>query len=151
MIVDEQNVYARFHVAVLVCVVEQNGVHVLCGFVSSESVDAVAAVLVDSHIDVLVFALHLERLVANFGHCGVLVGEQIAAALALVSAREHSHAELLMQQIDEIFHVWSLARAAHRYVAHRYYGYVEAAALLQSDIEHPIAQSHSQSVEPAKR
>lgn len=50
-----------------------------------------------------------------------------------------SYAELLMQQIDEIFHVWSLARTAYCDISHRYYGYVETTTLLQSDIEHPIA------------
>ena len=110
-----------------------------------------AAVFVYSHVDVAVFALHLERLVANLGHCGVLSGEQIAVALALVSAREHSHAKLLMQQIDEIFHVWSLARTAYGDISHGYDWYVETATLLQSDVEHPVAQSYSQTVEPAKR
>ena len=110
-----------------------------------------SAVFVYSHVDVAVFALHLERLVANLGHRGVLSGEQIAEALELVSSREPSYAELLMQQIDEIFHVWSLARTAYGDISHGYDWNVETATLLQSDVEHPIAQSHSQSVEPAKR
>ena len=79
------------------------------------------------------------------------MGKHITVALALVSAREHSDLQLVVQQVYEIFHVRGLARTSHGDVAHRYDGYVVALAFEHSDVKHPVAYSHTDAVQPAQR
>ena len=95
MVVNQQDVHARFHIAVLEGVVEQNDVQIVV--VGSQPVDAVAAVAVDGNGHVGVFLLHLERFVADVGHGGAFAGCQEAFALSFVSSAEYCHVELRAQ------------------------------------------------------
>ena len=86
MIVDEQDVDARFHIAMLEGVVEEDDVDILGLFVMGEAVDAVGALLVHGDIDVRKLLLHLEGLVANPRHGRGGIGEDIAFRLALIAS-----------------------------------------------------------------
>ena len=150
VVVYQQDVDARTHVAVLEGIVEKHHVGVAGGRVVGEVVDACTTVSVYSHVYVVELALHLEGLVANVTLGRVVVGQHIAMGLALVATRQHTHLKFLVQQVDKILHVRSLARAAHRDIAHGNNGDVVALAFEHADVEHPVAQAHSDAVEPAE-
>ncbi len=119
MVVNEQDIDARFDIAVLVCVVEKDDIGVPCGLVGGQPGYAFAAILVHCDIDMGKFVFHLVRLVPNEAHRGVVLGQQIAVALALIAPAKHRHLSLVLEQSDEILDMWGLARAAHSDVAHR--------------------------------
>ena len=96
VIVDEQDVDARFHVAMLEGIVEQDDVDVVGCLVSGEVVDAIATFLVYRHIGFGELPHHLEGLVANVGHRGVGISENISLRLPLIASREHRHLYLVL-------------------------------------------------------
>ena len=83
VIVYQQDVDARFDIAVLEGIVKQNDINILVVF--NECVNTMATVLVYSNDDIRIFLLHLERLVANLRHCRLCGGLQEPFALTLIS------------------------------------------------------------------
>ena len=75
VVIYEQDVHAGFYITVLKSIVKQNHFHIVCGVIMLQTVNAAAPVLVDSHIDVVVFPVYLERFVAYFRHRGAFVGK----------------------------------------------------------------------------
>ena len=86
MIIHEQDIYARLDVSMLVSIVEQYDVSVLSLVISSESFYSVTAVFIHSHIDVIIFLVHLVRLVADVLHYRVRSRKDVSFALSLVSS-----------------------------------------------------------------
>ena len=151
VIVYKQYVDARFHISVLIGIVEQNHVNILSSLIIGETFDAVASSFVDSHIYVVKLMLHLIRLVANLRHWHIVVGKHIPPALALIATRQHGNLHLVVQEIDEIFHMGSLARTSHSDIAHGNNRYVITLALEYTDVKHPVAHTHPDAIEPAER
>ena len=148
VVVYQQDVDARTHVAVLEGIVEKHHVGVAGDRVVGEVVDAGTTVSVYSHVYVVELALHLEGLVANVTLGRVVVGQHIAMGLALVATREHRHLHMVFEQADEVFHVWGLARSAHSDIAYRDDGQVEAATTQQSELKKLVAEVHPKAIEP---
>ena len=116
VVVDEQDIDAGLDIAVLEGIVEQDDIQLLVEF--HELVDGMTAVFIDRHRNILELLLHLVGLVANLGHGDVGSGDAKTLALALVSPTEYGHAELVFQQLGEIFDMGCLARASDGDVAY---------------------------------
>jgi len=127
MVVDQQDVDAGLHIAVLEGVVKQDDVQLLVLF--CQLVDAVASLPVNGDGDVGELLFHLERLVTNLCFRHLAVGYDEAFAFAFVSPAEYGHPELVLQHADQILHMRSLARTAYGDVAYRDDRHLERTAL----------------------
>lgn len=150
MVIDEQDIDARFDIAVLVGVVEEHDIGVASSLVGSEAIDTLAALLVHRDMDLRKLALHLVRLVSYQPHRRIVLCQQIAPALALIAPAEHRHLCLVLQQADEILHMRRFARSAHGDIAHRDDGHTETPASENAQFEELVAKAHAQPVEPAQ-
>ena len=148
MVVDEQDVDAGLHVAVLEGIIENDDVRTV--FKIRQTVYAPSTLLVHGDVDFRELPLDLVRLVAKVSHCGVGRGQQIAVALALVAPAQHGNLHLVLQQPDEILHVGRLARAAHGDVAHGDDRGAIGPAFQDVRLEEEIPEADSQSVQPTE-
>ncbi len=149
VVVDEQDVDARFDVSVLEGIVEEDDIRVLCLVVAGQFVDAVTAVLVYGDVYVRVLLLHLIRFVTDVAHRRVAVSQDVAAALPLVAAAEHCHLHLVCQEAHQVFHMRCLSGTAHGDVSDGDDGNVETAAFQHSEVEKLVPEADAHSVEPA--
>ena len=92
VVVGKQDVEARFDVAVLESIVEENDVGVARGLERQQLAYAMAAVGVHGDDGFGKFLLHLPGLIANLAHRGSGHSQPEAAALAFIAAAEHSNA-----------------------------------------------------------
>ena len=151
VIIDQQDIDARLHVAVLESVVEKDHIHVLRLRIARHAVDALATVAVDGHIGIGKLPLHLVRLIADLVHGRVGLGQHIATALPLVASGEHAHLHPLLEQPDEILHVRGLARATYGDIAHGDDRYVKSLLAKHAKLKQLVAKTHSQTIDPAQR
>ena len=150
VIVDQQDVDARFHVTVLESIVEKDHVDLLTSLSVDELLDATGALGVDSQGDIRKLLSHLERLVANVPHGGILSCQHEAMRLALIAATEHCHVHVILQQTDEILHMRRLACATYRDVAYGDDRHLEGTALQEPHLEEEVPEADSQAVAPAQ-
>ena len=68
MVINQQDVDARFDVTVLESIVEQDHVDVLAGFTVDETTDATVPFLIHGDGDIRELLLHLERLITDIIH-----------------------------------------------------------------------------------
>ena len=152
VVIHQQDVYSRFDVPVLEGVVEQNDIDVILCLAFGKLADAMTAVAVNSHRDIVaILALHLQRFVTHGSCRRLVVGNDEASCVTLVATTENSHLHLVFQQTYQVFHMRSLAGAAHSDVAHRDDRHVKTLALQYADLKQHIAELHSQAVKPAER
>ena len=118
MVVDEHDIDARLHIAVLEGIVEQDDVGLAALVAACQLRDAAGALVVDGDGDIRELGLHLEGLVTDVPDRGVLISLKETVAFALVASAEHCHLAIVFQQTDEVFHVRRFSRAAHGDVAH---------------------------------
>jgi hypothetical protein len=64
--------------------------------------DATPAVLIHSNVDIGEFQFHLERLVTDFRHGSVGVGEQETMSLSFVASAQQAYLELVLEQFHQI-------------------------------------------------
>ena len=150
MVIYEQDIDAWFDVAVLICVVEQDHIGVVGGLVGGQSVYSFAAVFIYCDIDIGKLALHLVGFVAYHSHGRVVIGQKVAPTFALIASAEYCYFGLVLQQSDEIFHMWGLARASHGDVAHRNHGHTEAPTAQQTQLKELVARPYCQPIEPTQ-
>lgn len=96
MVIYQQDVDARFYVAMLERIIEQYHIHVFGSFITLQVVDTSYSFCIYCHIDVGEFLVHLEWLVANLRHFRIFVGKYIAVALAFVATRKHGNFSLVV-------------------------------------------------------
>ena len=150
VIVDEQNVQSRLHIPVLIGIVEDYDIGVLGGLIVDDMFDAAASVGVDGNLNVGKFPFHLEWLVTDVAHGGVLVGEDETASLALVSPAQYGHFCLALEQSDEILHMRCLSRPADGDVADGNDGSRETPALQDIEFEELVSDAYAESVDAAQ-
>ena len=149
VVVNQQDIDAWLDVAMLESIVKQHHIGVLCLLVACETIDAMTTVPVNGDIDIRILLLHLVRLITNHTRRGVLVGQHIARALALVAPAEYCHLRLVLKQTNQILYMRCLARAAHCDVPHRDDGGLEGTAFQHAHLKQLVAESYTDTVEPA--
>ncbi len=128
-----------------------------------ELVDAVYAVVIDSNHQKRELAIELVRLVAEQSYRNLAIGATaivrhghlIALAVPFVPTAQHRDGAIAvtMEQRDQIFGMWSLARTAHSKIADTDHGHdvLERCRFLLPPIEHLVAHPHSQAVKHGER
>ena len=149
MIVDEQDVNARFDIAVLESVVQQNDIR---GLVAGlQQFDAMRPLLVHGYGHVGELLLHLVRFIPYLTHGRVSPRQYKATALPLVATAQHGDAHLVLQQPHQILHMRRLARAANGDVAYRYDRRLVGAAFQNPHFEEEVPEADTYAVKPAQR
>jgi len=123
---------------VLVSIIEQDDIRFLVMLL--QHFDAMTSVLVDSDGDIREFLLHLIRLVTNIFYGAVLVSQNVSYALPLVSSAQYGNLTNVLQQSDQVFYVWCLARTSHGDVPHRDDRYVERTTFQKATVKHHVTQ-----------
>ena len=147
MVVDQQDIDARFDITMLKSIVQQDDVNILVVF--HQCVYSVTAVLVHSHCDIREFLLHLERFITYLRHGGFGGRLYEALTLALIASAQHGGAEVILQQTDKVLHMRSLATATNCDIANRDDGYIKAAASQYSHTKKHVTAVYRQTVQPA--
>ena len=96
VVVDEQDIDARLHIAMLEGVVKEDDVDVFGIFSIGQVLDAPCPFLVHGHGDISELGLHLVRLVADGAGCRILTGQHEAAGLALIAPAQDGHLGLVL-------------------------------------------------------
>ena len=149
VVVDQQDVDAGLDITVLEGVVQEYDIDILV--ILHQRIDAMTAVLVDSHDDIAELLLHLVRFVANLWHRGLCRSLYETSALTLVAATEHGGVEGVFQQADEILHMGCLATAPNGDVAYCNDRDVESTTLQHTDVEERVPEIGNDAIEPAQR
>ena len=151
VVVDEQDIDAGLHIAVLESIIEQDDVYVFDVFPAGQFVNAVCTFLVDGHRDIGKLGLHLVGFVTDALDRRLFSGQYKSVALAFVAPAQYRHLRLVFQKPYEVFHVGRLASTADGDVADGNDGNVKRPALQDTHVEEQVPEADAQFVEPAQR
>ena len=151
VIVDEQNIDAWLHIAVLEGVVEEDDVNAFDAFPVGQFVDASCTFSIHSHRDVGELGLHLIGLVTDVVDRRVLIGQHKPVTLSFVAPTQHSYLRMVFQQSYEVFHMGCLACATNSDVTHGDDRNGEGTAFQDAHLEEQVPEADTEPVEPAQR
>ena len=150
VVVDEQDVDARFHIAVLEGIVEEDDIDVLDVISAGQLIDATSTFLVHGHGDVGKLGLHLVRFVADGADGRIVTGQHKTTGLTLIAPAQNGHLRLIFQQTDEVFHMGGLAGAADGDITDGDDRRAERPAFQDAHLEEQVSETDAQAVEPTE-
>ena len=150
VIVNEQDIDAGLHIAVLEGIVKKNDVSAFRLFSACQMINPPGSLPVYSYCDIGEFGLHLIGLVTDVVDCRILAGQYKTVTLAFVAPAQHGHLGAVFQESYEVFHMGRLASPAHGDIAHGDDRHGKGATLQNAHLEEQVPETDSQAVEPTQ-
>jgi len=150
VVVDEQDVDARFHIAVLEGIVEEDDIDVLDIVPAGQLLDASGAFLVHRYGNIRELRFHLVWLVADGADGCIVTSQHETAGLTFIAPAQHGHFRMVLQQTDQVFHMWGLAGAADGDVTDGDDRCTVRTAFQDAHLEEQVPETDAQTVEPAQ-
>ena len=151
VIVDEQDIDAGLHIAVLEGIVKKNDVSAFRLFSACQMINPPGSLPVYSYCDIGEFGLHLIGLVTDVVDCRILVGQYKTVTHAFVAPAQHGHLGAVFQESYEVFHMGRLASPANGDVSDGNDRHVEGAAFQDAHLKEQVPEPDAQPVKPTQR
>ena len=151
VIVDEQDVDARFHIAVLEGIVEEDDIDVLDIVPAGQLLNAPGAFLVHRYGNIGELRLHLVWLVTDGTDGRIVTSQHETTGLAFIAPAQHSHLRPVFQQTDQVFHMGCLSGAADGDVTDGDDRCAVRTAFQDAHLEEQVPKTDAQAVKPTQR
>ena len=148
MVVDEQDVDARFNITMLEGVVEEDDIDVFDVISAGQLLDTPCTFFVYGYGDVWELCFHLVRFVTDGADGRIVTGQHEADGLTLIAPAQHGHLRLIFQQTDQVFHMGGLAGAADGDISDGDDRCAVWPAFQDAHLKEQVPKTDSQAVEP---